>query len=215
MLRLLYEKTGNARWISHLDMMHLLQRAFLRAGIAVKHSEGYHPHAYVSIALPLSLGQESVCELLDFDIVDSTLPAEVPEKLNAVFPAGLRVLRCYESSRKVRDLALLHARVTLEYDHGAPDAAAIAALFAQPEIMVEKKTKSGPATVDIRPLIRELHVAPCADGLELDAVVCAQNPGLNPELLAAAIRTHLPDLAPDFVRILRLDVLDAAGKSFR
>lgn len=215
MHRLLYEKTGNARWISQLDMIRLFQRAFLRAGIAIKHSEGYHPHAYVSIALPLPVGQESCCELLDFAAVDGTPLSGIPARLNPVLPEGLRALDCFESSRKIRDLALLRAQITLEYDHGAPAPEQVAALFAQPALLVEKKTKNGPAQVDIRPLIRELTVQPCADGLLLQALLCAQNPGLNPELLAAALRTHLPACAPDFARVMRLEVLDAAGEPFR
>lgn len=215
MHRLLYEKTGNARWISQLDMIRLFQRAFLRAGIAIKHSEGYHPHAYVSIALPLPVGQESCCELLDFAAVDGTPLSGIPARLNRVLPEGLRALDCFESSRKIRDLALLRAQITLEYDHGAPAPEQVAALFAQPALLVEKKTKNGPAQVDIRPLICELTVQPCADGLLLQALLCAQNPGLNPELLAAALRTHLPACAPDFVRVMRLEVLDAAGEPFR
>ena len=215
MHRLLYEKTGNARWISQLDMIRLFQRAFLRAGIAIKHSEGYHPHAYVSIALPLPVGQESCCELLDFAAVDGTPLSGIPARLNPVLPEGLRALDCFESSRKIRDLALLRAQITLEYDHGAPAPEQVAALFAQPALLVEKKTKNGPAQVDIRPLIRELTVQPCADGLLLQALLCAQNPGLNPQLLAAALRTHLPACAPDFVRVMRLEVLDAAGEPFR
>lgn len=215
MHRLLYEKTGNARWISQLDMIRLFQRAFLRAGIAIKHSEGYHPHAYVSIALPLPVGQESRCELLDFAAVDGTPLSGIPARLNPVLPEGLRALDCFESSRKIRDLALLRAQITLEYDHGAPAPEQVAALFAQPALLVEKKTKNGPAQVDIRPLIRELTVQPCADGLLLQALLCAQNPGLNPELLAAALRAHLPACAPDFVRVMRLEVLDAAGEPFR
>lgn len=215
MHRLLYEKTGNARWISQLDMIRLFQRAFLRAGIAIKHSEGYHPHAYVSIALPLPVGQESCCELLDFAAVDGTPLSGIPARLNPVLPEGLRALDCFESSRKIRDLALLRAQITLEYDHGAPAPEQVAALFAQPALLVEKKTKNGPAQVDIRQLIRELTVQPCADGLLLQALLCAQNPGLNPELLAAALRTHLPACAPDFVRVMRLEVLDAAGEPFR
>lgn len=215
MHRLLYEKTGNARWISQLDMIRLFQRAFLRAGIAIKHSEGYHPHAYVSIALPLPVGQESCCELLDFAAVDGTPLSGIPARLNPVLPEGLRALDCFESSRKIRDLALLRAQITLEYDHGAPAPEQVAALFAQPALLVEKKTKNGPAQVDIRPLIRELTVQPCAGGLLLQALLCAQNPGLNPELLAAALRTHLPACAPDFVRVMRLEVFDAAGEPFR
>ena len=215
MHRLLYEKTGNARWISQLDMIRLFQRAFLRAGIAIKHSEGYHPHAYVSIALPLPVGQESRCELLDFAAVDGTPLSGIPARLNPVLPEGLRALDCFESSRKIRDLALLRAQITLEYDHGAPAPEQVAALFAQPALLVEKKTKNGPAQVDIRPLIRELTVQPCADGLLLQALLCAQNPGLNPELLTAALRAPLPGCAPDFARVMRLEILDAAGEPFR
>lgn len=215
MLKLRYEKTGKARWISHLDMMHMMQRAFLRAGIAIKHSEGYHPHAYVSINLPLSVGQESLCELLEFAIVDGTPPAGVPERLNAVLPEGLRAVECYESDCKVRELALLQVRVTLEYDHGAPDPAVIAELFAREQLPVEKRTKKGLAEVDIRPLIQKMEVRPCEDGLVLEAVLSAQNPGLNPELLGKAIATHLPTAVPDFVRVLREETLTADGGVFR
>lgn len=215
MHKLLYEKSGNARWISHLDMMHMMQRAFLRAGIAIKHSEGYHPHAYVSIALPLSVGQESVCEIMEFAVVDGTPLESIPAKLNEVFPDGLRAIDCYDSERKLKHLALLRVRVTLEYDNGAPDRLKIAELFMRDELIVEKKGKKGPTEVDIRPMIHQIAVRDCPDGLELEAIVAAQNPSLNPELLAAAIRKYLPDCAPDFVRVLRLDVLEADGTTFR
>lgn len=215
MHKLRYEKIGNARWISHLDMMHMFQRAFLRAGIAIKHSEGYHPHAYVSIALPLSVGQESLCELLEFSIIDGTPLESVPDRLNAVLPEGLKVLECYESERKLKYLSRLRVRVTLEYDQDVPDPQSIRALFTQNEIIVEKKGKKGPTSLDIRPMIHEMTVSSCPDGLELEAIVAAQNPSLNPELLATAIRTYLPSSTPDFVRILRLDLLESDGTAFR
>ena len=63
MNRLLFEKTGNGVWISHLDLMRLFQRVFKRAGLPLKHSQGYSPRPYVSVVLPLSVGVESVCEL--------------------------------------------------------------------------------------------------------------------------------------------------------
>ena len=70
MPRLLFEKTGNAVWISHLDLMRVFQRAFRRGGILIRHSQGFTPRAHVSIALPLPVGVESVCELLDFDLAE-------------------------------------------------------------------------------------------------------------------------------------------------
>ncbi len=89
-LRLRFEKRGKAAYLSHLDVLRTFQRAFLRAGIRVKHSEGFNPHPKMSIAAPLQLGCESVCEVLDVSILDA--PADLPAALNPVLPEGLRVL---------------------------------------------------------------------------------------------------------------------------
>ncbi len=55
-LRLRFEKTGRAIYISHLDLMRTMQRVFLRADCPLKYSEGFNPHALISILLPLSVG---------------------------------------------------------------------------------------------------------------------------------------------------------------
>ena len=54
-LRLRFQKTGKAVYISHLDLMRVVQRIFLRAGTPIKYSEGFNPHALISICLPLSV----------------------------------------------------------------------------------------------------------------------------------------------------------------
>ena len=64
--RRLFAKEGDAIWISHLDLMRVFQRAFRRAGMLLRHSQGYTPHAYVSILLPMSVGVSSQCEVLDY-----------------------------------------------------------------------------------------------------------------------------------------------------
>ena len=53
--RLLFSKTGRAVYISHLDLMRTLTRAFLRAECRLKYSEGFNPHPQISIALPVSV----------------------------------------------------------------------------------------------------------------------------------------------------------------
>ena len=93
MPRLLFEKTGDAVYLSHLDLMRIFQRAFRRADILIWHSQGYSPRAYVSIALPLSVGTESGCEILDFSVEDGAADlARLPELLNRTMPKGVRVL---------------------------------------------------------------------------------------------------------------------------
>ncbi len=222
MPRLLFEKTGNAVWISHLDLMRVFQRAFRRAGIHIWHSQGFSPRAHVSIALPLSVGTESVCEILEFELADGfTMELEeILRKMNEALPAGVRVTDIWEDGRKLKELTHLDAALTLEYDQGVPQGAAeeITAFFTGGEpILVPKKSKSGKMTdLDITPMLLKCTAEQTDDQtLVLNVRVCAQNPSLNPMLLGEALRIHRPHLAPDFCKARRLDVLDQEGRSFR
>ena len=181
MNRLLFEKRGDAVYLSHLDLMRVFQRAFKRADILIWHSQGFSPRAYVSIALPLPVGMESRCEILDFEIEDGAveLPA-LAGRLNAVLPAGIRVLSAYESARKVKELTRLQAEVTLEYDGGIPEGAqqALGAFFARESIVITKHSKKGDKEVDIKPLLHSLEMtARNQNELRLVCVLSAQNPG--------------------------------------
>ena len=69
-LRLVYEQTRRAIWMSHLDTMRTLQRAIKRAGIPIRYSEGFNPHELISILLPLSVGTASLCQIADIRVRD-------------------------------------------------------------------------------------------------------------------------------------------------
>lgn len=219
MPRALFEKTGNAVYISHLDLMRLFQRAFKRAGLPLTHTQGFNPRPSVSIALPLSLGVESVCELLDFELEGETVSGdEICDRLNNSLVEGVKVLMVYSDGAKLKHLAYLDCVVTLEYDNGIPADALteIRGLFDQPEVVVEKKGKNGIVEQNIAPMIRKLTVeAVNGQELALHARVCCQNPTLNPMQLSAAISKYLPDLTPDFVRCRRVEVYDANETIFR
>lgn len=218
MPRLLFEKTGNAVWISHLDLMRVFQRAFKRAGLPLTHTQGFNPRPSVSIALPLSVGIESVCELLDFDL-DGEYAVDmetIGTPLNNALIGGIRVLAVYEHGQKIKNLAYLDCRLELEYDSAAPDAAVIQSLFAREEILVEKKSKNGTSEQNIVPMIRALHVTQQDEQtLVIQARVCCQNPTLNPMQLSAAIVRYLPEYAPDYVVCKREEIYDQQEKIFR
>lgn len=219
MTRLLFEKTGNAVWISHLDTMRLFQRAFKRAGLPLTHTQGFNPRPSVSIALPLSVGVESKCELLDFDLEgEKTSNDLILTRLNDALVAGVKVLSVYDDGQKIKNLSFLECAVTLEYDFGVPAGAgeAIEALFSRDSLLVEKKGKNGTVDQDIIPLIRRLHVEqPDGYTLELHALVCCQNPSLNPMQLFAAIVRYLPEMKPDFAKSRRVEIYDANETVFR
>ena len=218
MPRALFEKVGSARFISHLDLMRLFQRAFKRAGLPLTHTQGFNPRPSVSIALPLSLGAESHCELLDFDL-ESPVPLEdIRNRLNAALIDGIRVREVYDNGAKIKYLALLQSRLTLEYDGGIPAGAesAIGQLFAREALVLEKKNRNGVTQQDIIPMIRNLEISRISEGeLRLDVLHCCQNPSLNPMQLGAAIEKYLPELAPDYIRVCREEIYTEDKTVFR
>ena len=217
--RIQFAKTGRARYISHLDLMRTFQRAFLRADLHVRHTEGFNPHAYVSIALPLSVGFSSQCEILEFGLPEDADLSQVPGRLTRVLPEGITVSRCYSGGRPFKELCWVNYIITLEYDAGAPVGAenAVRALLGQERLVVSKKSKkakSGQVQVDLIPLIRRVDYESRRDAIVLDTVLRAQNPGLNPTLLVETIRRECPGLSPDYVSCPRKQVRDEAGTPF-
>lgn len=219
MSRLLFSKAGRAKYISHLDLMRTFQRVFQRAELTIKHTEGFNPHPFISILLPLSTGYSSGCELLEFQLLDDIPAEEVPGRLNAVLPEGITVERCYEGGRKAKELALVDYRLTMEYDGGIPDGAEQAwrEMLSRESLEIvkkSKKAKSGETIVDIAKLVKSFSLTEETGALVLNARICAQNPGLNPQLLLAAFQREYAEMEPDFVQYHRVSVLDAAEQPF-
>lgn len=216
---MLFEKRGDSVWISHLDLMRVFQRAFRRAGLMLKHSQGFTPRAIVSIALPLSVGVESGCELLDFEL-EGEVPAaeEITRRVNEALPAGIRVLETYEAQRKIKELTTLKARLYLEYDKGVPAEAvsSIETLLGGEALIMEKHSRKGATETDLLPLLKKWSLEQTDEHtLMLEVLVCAQNPSLNPQLLANAVEKYLPEFAPDFAFNQRLEIYDEEGNVFR
>ncbi len=216
-LRLRFEKTGRAVYISHLDLMHTMQRAFNRAGYHLKYSEGFNPHPQIAIALPLSVGTASLCELMDFKLKEEPELAALPERLTAVMPEGIRVTEAYEFTRKVAELKWLEIRGVFEYDERDPAEMAekLREFYARDAIVITKKTKRGMGETDIRPGIREISFVPGKRLVNITTILSAQEPTINPELLAEALRQLRPELAPDFAKFTRIETFDADMQVYR
>ena len=219
MPRLLFEKKGNAVWVSHLDLMRLFQRAFKRAGLPLTHTQGFNPRPSVSIALPLSVGVQSCCEILDFELDGIEVSCEeICAKLNETLVEGIRVLDVYNGGKKIKEIAFLKSNISIEYDGGVPDLAIpqIQELFAREEVLVCKKSKNGIVEQNIIPMIQSVIVSQTdANTIVLEAVVCCQNPSLNPMQLAAAIECYLPMLKPNFTGCCRIEIYDHDHNVFR
>lgn len=151
-LRAVFEKSGRAKYISHLDLNRCMLRVFRRSKLPVWYTEGFNPHPYYSFALALSLGFESDCEIMDFNITDDNMSLdEIRDRLNAVMPEGMRIIAVAEQVKKITVITKAEYSFSLVSEDISEVYDAVMGLLAEPEILIEKKTKKGIKTVDIKP----------------------------------------------------------------
>jgi len=87
-----YTKTGNLKFISHLDILRLMQRAICRAKLPAKYSEGFNPHIKIAFGFPLSLGVESIGEYFELELTEKLDIEKIVDALNNVLPNKIRIL---------------------------------------------------------------------------------------------------------------------------
>ena len=201
--RIIFSKTGTAVWISHLDLMHTIQRAFSRAGIGIQYSNGFNPHPQMSIALPLNVGVESVCEILDISLLNDASA----ELLNSVLPSGIKVLDIYDAEKPISDIKWLE----ISGQFNDINSSELNEFFSLPEIYFNKKSKRGISNVDIIPMIKSISFSDSG----MNAVISAQNPTLNPFNIIDAVAQNRPELTPEYSKFKRVSVYDLEMNIFR
>lgn len=166
-IRAIFEKTGRAKYISHLDLNRCMLRIFRRSRLPIWYTEGFNPHPYYSFALALSLGFESRCEILDFNLNEEMSFDEVRDKLNAVMPEGMRIISVAEQKQKITAIAKAEYRFILSTESPDELLSAIDALLAADVILIDKKTKKGIKEVDIKPDMEVIQYTKNENGIEM------------------------------------------------
>ncbi len=208
-VRIVFSKTGRARFISHLDLVRTMTRVTRRAGIPLWYTEGFNRHPYLTFAAPLSLGFEGLRETMDLRLEEDMPYDELVAQLNAALPEGFAAVSADEAHRKVAALTAARYRLTLDCP---PET--VTALLAQPEVLVEKRTKKKTMkTLDIRPAFADAQVSGQEDGCEVLVTLPTGNDNINPALLLQAL--NAADGAAYRMRVVRLELLDADGNPFR
>lgn len=157
-VRATFEKKGRAKYISHLDLNRCMLRIFRRSGLPIWYTEGFHSHPYYSFALALSLGFESSCEILDFNLNEDIPFDEIRDRLNAVMPEGMQIVKVADQKQKITAIAKAEYSFSLASDNAEGLYDAVQELIAKPEILIEKKTKRGMKEVDIKP---DMEIVSC------------------------------------------------------
>ncbi len=192
-------------------MTRLFTRAVRRTGITMWYTEGFHPHLYMTFALPLSLGIESDCESVDMKLVDEITLEGLKERLNYVMPEGITVIDVCEPKMKANQIASSRYTVMLSAKYKDK----LLEFFARDEINAIKKGKAGEKLVNIKTLIYDYSVKDAGKEMELSLNLASGNiKSLNPTLLLSAFANeHNIDLDGTF--IIRTAVLTENGEIFK
>lgn len=115
-IRLVFSKTGRARYISHLDLNRAMIRAIRRAALPIWYTEGFNRHPYVTFAAPLSLGYEGERETMDLRLQEPMDLEELVRRLNGAMPEGLRILSAAPAVMKAGEAVLARYRLSIGCD---------------------------------------------------------------------------------------------------
>lgn len=194
-VRVWFRKTGTARFISHLDLNRCMARAIHKAKIPLWYTEGFNPHAFLTFALPLSLGISGERESMDMKLEDNALSdAELMERMNAGLPPDIRVYAVTEPVMKPGQITAASYRISLEVENMDAEQAAgrIAELFRSETLVVSKHTKSGWSDFDLAPYLGNTEVSAAKTTVEISSVLPAGSSlNINPTLLTDAVGKYL------------------------
>lgn len=203
--RVFFSKTDRAKYISHLDLSGVMQRAIRRTKLPVWYTEGYNPRMYTQFMLPLSLGQESVREAMDFRLLEEIPYEEVTERINAALPLDIRIIETTVPVCKNTDIASAEWEITADIDKEK-----FLDFCNSEKIITEKKTKKGISKIDLKPCILALDVS---DKITL-RLPAGNNFNINPQLLLDAYKRQRGAEIP-IRRIVRMKLFCEDGSEFR
>ena len=160
-IRIKFSKTGNLKYIGHLDVMRCFQKILRRAEVDVAYTAGFSPHQIMSFASPLGLGLTSEGEYVDIEVHSTESSEEMIRRINAVSVDGIEILSYVLLPDKAKTamsmIAAADYRLTFDHDF-TPEYAgklrkAFDAFLAQESITITKQTKKQIMDVEIRPAI--------------------------------------------------------------
>jgi radical SAM-linked protein len=159
-LRIRFSRGEEVKFISHLDIMRLWQRALNRAGVVLAYSEGFNPHPKMSMAAPLALGVTSEAELMDVVLDKWMSPHSFTACVGGQLPPGVGILQTYLIPMTLPSLQSLvsHAeyRVGLDGKERKDITAAITELLATTSLPWQHERDTGTRHYDLRVLIDDL-----------------------------------------------------------
>lgn len=214
MPRIIFKKSEEIKYISHLDLMRAFNRMLARAEIPVKYSEGFNPHVILNFALPLSVGMTSEKDFAEISLSEEMSNEEIKIRLQNKAPAGIIITDVTnDSTPEFKEVEKAEFALTVHCNKKSED---FIKFFKLPEILTDKKTKKGIKEVDIKPMILNFEIKNNDDNsIDMKLMLSAGNTlNLNPSLVIKAAEKYIPELIVEYVETKRLNLYTVKGEAF-
>lgn len=217
-VRVWFKKMGMSRYVSHLDLMRAMTRSVRRAGVPLWYTEGYNPHPYLTFALPLSLGMESLYESMDMRIEGENTNAQIFEMMKGAMPPGIEIVSVDDPVDDPKTIAYGEFDLLFDCDDSKELSALIEDMLSKDELIVQKLGKQGRKKVlkDINLIehLKEVKLTSTANRVKLTVVFPAgSTTNINPTLLSDEIVKQAGGDIASFV--VRKRLMKADMENFR
>ncbi len=205
-VRVWFKKMGMSRYVSHLDLMRAMTRALRRARIPLWYTEGYNPHPYITFALPLSLGMESLCESMDMRIEGDSTNEDIFSMLEGAMPPGIDIIKVSDPVYDPKKICFGEFDIFFDCGKNTDSVTElIKNMLSQDELVVQKLGKKGRHKVlkdiNLIEFIKEYSVSSFEERVKLTVVLPAgSTTNVNPSLLADEIQKRSGDISYILIR---------------
>jgi len=193
-LRITFAKGGDLRFISHLDLKVVWERALRRAWVPLAYSQGYNPQAKLQLASGLPLGYTGAAEVMDVMLTESMSPEEFVNRVDPALPEGLNIVAVEEAPTESPSLqSALHQamyRIILETPLPADELTTrINSLLASDHLEQQRIRKGRTETFDLRPLVDDVWLESSGDNQAVLSMRlgAGQHGNVRPDAVLAAL----------------------------
>jgi radical SAM-linked protein len=162
-LRLTFSRGEELKYISHLDLMRLWQRALRRADIPLVYSQGFSPHPRLSLAAPLAVGVTSDGGLMDIFLERRVSPHFFLKTVREQLPRGIDITEVVELGMGLLSLQsqvrFAEYRVIAESDKELKEVeAAIRSLLSSDRLPWQHARDKEVRKYDLRTLVEDIWI---------------------------------------------------------
>jgi radical SAM-linked protein len=193
-IRIRFSRGEELKFISHLDIMRLWQRALHRAGLPLAYTEGFSPHPRISLAAPLAVGVNSQAELMDVFCSRWVSPHSFTAALGRQLPPGIALVQLHMVAPTLPSLqsqvSQAEYEVEIETDKDQPGVkAALEHLLSLERLPWHHERDTGTRSYDLRALISDLWLIGWSQGHGTIGMRlrCDSSGSGRPEQVAAAL----------------------------